>query len=72
MSGECNICGARGCVETKHTASWKAKAAGIKSLSAVSELTGVSLQTLTNWHKNKPMLFAVVLAGCVSIKDSNK
>lgn len=27
-------------------------------------------QTLINWHKNKPKLFAVVLAGAVAIKAS--
>jgi hypothetical protein len=46
------------------TPSQQAKAEGLKSLSVVSELTGVSLQTLTNWHKDKPDLFRVVLAGC--------
>jgi hypothetical protein len=48
----------------KMTPSQQAKAEGLKSLSVVSELTGVSLQTLTNWHKDKPDLFRVVLAGC--------
>lgn len=51
------------------TPSQQAKAAGLKSLLAVSEITGVSLQTLTNWHKNKPKLFSVVLAGCVAITN---
>lgn len=48
------------------TPSQQAKAAGLKSLSQVSEITGVSLQTLINWAKNKPELFGVVLTGCVS------
>lgn len=48
------------------TPSQQAKATGLKSLSQVSELTGVSIQTLSNWAKNKPDLFAVVLAGCVA------
>ena len=47
------------------TPSQQAKAAGLKSLSQVSQITGVSLQTLNNWHRDKPELFAVVLAGCV-------
>ena len=47
------------------TPSQKAKAAGLKSLLQVSELTGVSIQTLSNWAKNKPGLFQVVLMGCV-------
>lgn len=48
------------------TPSQQAKAAGLKGLTEVSNLTGVSLQTLTNWHKNKPRLFVVVVKGCVS------
>jgi hypothetical protein len=45
------------------TASRLAKAAGLKSLKYVSEQTGVSVQTLNNWHKNKPALFTIVLIG---------
>jgi hypothetical protein len=45
------------------TASQKAKKLGCKSLTQVAELTGASLQTLTNWHKNKPELFMVVCVG---------
>ena len=48
------------------TPSQQAKAAGLKNLRGVSELTGVSIQTLSNWAKNKPELFGLVLAGCVS------
>lgn len=50
------------------TPSQAAKAAGLKSLSKASRMTGVSLQTLTNWHKHKPKLFAVVIAGCVALQ----
>lgn len=46
------------------TASQTAKAAGLKSLAVVVEMTGVSYQTLLNWHKNKPELFKIVIAGC--------
>ena len=49
------------------TPSQQAKAAGLKSLTSVSDITGVSLQTLTNWHRDKPKLFAAVLAGCVAL-----
>lgn len=53
------------------TASKQAKAAGLKSLAQVSEMCGikengqpvVSVTTLHNWHKNKPKLFALVVAG---------
>ena len=46
-----------------------AKAAGLKSLSEVSRLTGQSMQTLANWSKNKPDLFNIVIAGCVASKE---
>ncbi len=45
------------------TASRQAKELGLKSLTQVSELTGQSLQTLTNWFNDKPELFKVVLLG---------
>jgi hypothetical protein len=41
-----------------------AKKAGIKSLKEVSTITGVSSQTLSNWHKHKNDLFKIVLLGC--------
>lgn len=50
------------------TPSQSAKAAGLHSLSEASRISGVSLQTLHNWHRNKPRLFAVVLAGCVAVR----
>jgi len=49
------------------TPSQQAKAAGLKSLSQVTEMTGVSLQTLSNWHKHKQELFKAVIAGCVAL-----
>ena len=54
------------------TPSQQAKAAGLKSLAVVVEMTGVSYQTLSNWHKNKPELFAVVLAGCRSLSKAEQ
>jgi hypothetical protein len=53
----------------KMTASQKAKQLGCKSLTQVSELTGASLQTLTNWHKNKPDLFYVVCVGVCALGE---
>lgn len=50
------------------TPSQLAKSSGLKSLTEVSQLTGVSLQTLTNWHRYKPDLFTVVISGCMSKK----
>jgi len=58
--GQCFEC------EVIATPSQLAKSSGLKSLSQVSTLTGVSLQTLDNWSKSKPDLFRVVLAGCVA------
>ena len=52
------------------TPSQKTKASGLK-LVEVSNLTGVSIQTLTNWYKNKNELFNVVLSGCVVKKLNN-
>lgn len=49
------------------TASQQAKAAGLKSLLQVQQLTKQSAQTLINWHRDKPELFRVVIAGCVSL-----
>lgn len=49
------------------TASQQAKAAGLKSLLQVQKLTKQSAQTLINWHRDKPELFRVVIAGCVSV-----
>ena len=53
------------------TPSQQAKAAGLKNLSQAAELTGQSLQTLTNWQNNKPDLFRIVLAGCASELNKN-
>ena len=50
----------------------QAKAAGLKSLSQVSDMTGQSAQTLINWSKNKSELFAVVIKGCQQIKREMK
>jgi hypothetical protein len=47
------------------SASQQAKSIGLKNLSQVSQLTGVGLNTLINWHKNKPKLFNIVLLGCL-------
>ena len=47
------------------TPSEQAKHAGLKSLTQAMEISGVSLQTLTNWHRDKPKLFYVVIIGCV-------
>ena len=48
------------------TPSQQAKSVGLKSLTQVGQITGVSLNTLTNWHRDKPDLFRIVLIGCVA------
>jgi len=45
------------------TPSQQAKSVGLKSLTQVSQITSVSLNTLTNWHRDKPELFRIVLLG---------
>lgn len=49
------------------TASQLAKQLGCKSLKQITEKTGTSLQTLTNWHHHKPDLFYVVCVGVAQI-----
>ena len=43
----------------------KAKSVGLKSLTQVSEMTGVNLNRLRRWHFDEPELFNTVLLGCV-------
>ena len=50
------------------TPSQQCKAAGLKSLAELVRISEVSAQTLINWHKNKPRLFSVVVAGATVIK----
>ena len=42
----------------------KAKILGLSSLNQVSEMTGRSTRTLSNWHYHYPELFEIVLLGC--------
>ena len=48
------------------------KKAGLSSLAELSEITKVSIQTLNNWSKNKPILFKVVILGAKILKDWEK
>lgn len=62
------------------TPAQQAKAAGLKELSEIVRMIGfkpdgrpvTSLQTLTNWHQDKPMLFKIVVAGCVALQNSER
>lgn len=47
------------------------KTAGLKSLAELAKISGVSIQTLINWSRDKPHLFATVVAGAVVIKEAN-
>lgn len=58
-------------VDCKVTPSQQCKEAGLKSLAELVRISEVSEQTLINWHKNKPRLFAVLLTGAVVVKAAN-
>lgn len=49
-----------------------AKEAGIKNLKTVVEKTGVSYQTLRNWHKSRPELFQVICLGVLFLEKSER
>jgi len=51
------------------TPSQKCKSSGLDSLAELVRITGVSERTLINWHKNKPVLFNIVIIGAVRIKN---
>jgi hypothetical protein len=46
--------------------------AGLKSLTELSKISLVSLQTLINWHKHKPVLFDLVVRGAVQARNEAK
>jgi len=48
----------------------KAKAAGLKSLAELAEISGESVQTLNNWFKKEPRRFELVLKGAIAEKFS--
>ena len=53
------------------TPSQQCKAAGLKSLAELAAMVRKPPQTLRNWHRDSPELFAVVVAGAVVIKAAN-
>jgi hypothetical protein len=53
------------------SASNQVKASGLRSLAYVARVTSVRPDTLQNWHKHRPELFAVVLAGCKTLQDKH-
>jgi len=54
------------------TPSQQAKAAGLKSLAALSRQTRIAVSTLKDWHKDKPVQFMILIAGCVALNKINK
>ncbi len=48
------------------TASQLAKKLGCKSLKEVSEVSGLPVNTLLRWHKEKPKGFKVVCLGVIA------
>lgn len=50
----------------------KCKEAGLSSLAELSEISTVSVNTLHNWFKHKPVVFETVLRGSITIKRSNE
>ena len=45
------------------------KKAGLKNLAELIKKTGVSKQTLINWHKTRPELFSIVITGVARTKN---
>ena len=50
----------------------EAKAAGMKSLAHMAELTGEPAEKLRRWHRDRPRLFSIVLFGCQKVLENNK
>lgn len=50
------------------TPSEQCKKEGLKSLDELSQISQTSVQTLINWHRDKPALFYAVLIGVATIK----
>lgn len=53
------------------TPSQQCKQAGLKSLKELILLSEVSEQTLINWHKNKPVLFELLICGALYKKTQD-
>lgn len=45
---------------------------GLPSVAYVSKMTGVLERTLYNWHKNRPVLFKIVVLGVQCRKRKGK
>lgn len=49
-----------------------AKSLGCESLAQVSKVSKQSVQTLINWHKNKPELFGLICKGVANDNNTKK
>lgn len=54
--------------DARMTPAQRAKAAGLKSLQQMADISGVPTRTLRDWYKTKPQLFDIILAGCTARK----
>jgi len=54
------------------TPSESCKAAGLKSLAELAEITGRSQRTLQHWAKEQPAFFAVVVRGAAGFKNPHR
>jgi len=54
------------------TAAKAVKAAGMKSLAEVSEITGIGRETLRVWNRDRPRLFGIILSGCIAEKEKRE
>lgn len=55
----------------KETAGKTAKFHGLNGLKEMRERTGQSAENLRNWFLHKPLLFNVILAGCLALRENN-
>lgn len=53
------------------TPAQECKAAGLKSLNELAEITGKSVSTLAHWQRTQRKLWRVVLAGAVARRASD-
>ena len=53
------------------TASQTVKKAGFRSMKEVSEMTGLSHQTLVNWFNNRRQVFDLLILGCISHRQAD-
>ena len=50
------------------SAAKQCKHGGLTGMKQLSDITGVNYRTLFNWHRDRPALFKVVIAGAVMLR----